>query len=92
MIGKDARRGIEKAGNETVDKYVTDMFTDEAIKIIKSCKYNDNPMFLIVSHLAVHSGNVGPNHLEVPNKKQNDMIFDYIENENRRLYAGRKIW
>lgn len=43
----------------------------------------------MISHLAVHSGNAGPNLLEVSNKTYNDLRFDYIENESRRLYAGK---
>lgn len=91
IIGKDARRGLEKAGNEMINRYATNIFTEEATKVIKLCKHQQTPMFLIVSHLAVHSGNHGLNHLEVLNKTQNDIRFDYIENENRRLYAGKKI-
>jgi len=89
MSGKDARRGMKKAGNEMVNRYATDVFTEEAQKVIESCKHQQNPMFLMISHLAVHSGNPGPNHLEVSNKTLNNERFGYIENESRRLYAGR---
>lgn len=88
MVGKDARRGFERAGDEMVDRYATDIFTDEANKVIKLCKNNGKPMFLMVSHLAVHTGVPGPNILEVSNKTHNDIRFDYIENKERRLYAG----
>jgi len=70
------------------DRYATDIFTEEACKIIKSSKRENTKMFLMISHLAVHSGNSGPNHLEVLNKTYNDEAFSYIENKNRRLYAG----
>lgn len=89
MIGKDARRGLEQAGDEMVDRYATDIFTEEAQKVIESCKDQKNPMFLMVSHLAVHSGNPGPNLLEVSNKSLNDERFSYIEDKGRRLYAGK---
>lgn len=91
MIGKDARRGLERAGNEMVNRYATDVFTEEAQNIIKLSKHKDKPMFLMVSHLAVHSGNAGPNLLEVSNKTLNNERFGYIKNEDRRLYAGKNI-
>lgn len=89
MTGKDARRGFERAGNEMAERYATEVFTEEALKIIASHKHQENPMFLMVSHLAPHTGNPGPNLLEVSNKTNNDMKFSYIANENRRLYAGK---
>lgn len=92
MVGIDARRGLKKAGNEMINRYATDVFTEEATKVIKSFKHQQAPMFLMVSHLAVHSGNHGLNHLEVSNKTQNDIRFDYIQNENRQLFAGKKIY
>jgi len=90
MNGKDARRGFKRAGNEMVNRYATEVFTEEAIKVIESCKLREKPMFLMVSHLAVHTGNPGPNLLEVSNKTYNDIRFNYIENNKRRLYAGKK--
>lgn len=72
-----------------VDRYATNVFTEEARKVIESCKHQKNPMFLMVSHLAVHSGNPGPNLLEVSNKSLNDERFSYIEDKSRRLYAGK---
>lgn len=89
MTGKDARRGLKRAGDEMVDRYATDVFTEEAIKTIESSKERENPMFLMISHLAVHSGNKGPHFLEVSNKTYNDIRFDYIKTESRRLYAGK---
>ncbi|XP_060839029.1 arylsulfatase B-like [Rhopalosiphum padi] len=88
MIGKDARRGFQRAGDEMVDQYATDIFTNEANKVIKLCKNQEKPMFLMVSHLAVHTGVPGPNILEVLNKTHNDIKFNYIENKERRLFAG----
>ncbi|XP_025421961.1 arylsulfatase B-like isoform X2 [Sipha flava] len=88
MTGKDARRGFNKSGDEMVDRYATDVFTEEALKIIELSKYQENPMFLMLSHLAVHSGNAGPNLLEVSNKTYNEIRFNYITNESRRMYAG----
>lgn len=89
MSGHDARRGFERVGNEMVDRYATEIFTEEAHKVIEMCKHQDKPMFLMVSHLAVHTGDSGPNLLEVSNNTFNDIRFNYIENKERRLYAGK---
>ncbi|XP_050430569.1 arylsulfatase B-like isoform X2 [Adelges cooleyi] len=88
MSGKDARRGFDRAGDEMINKYATDIFTEEAIKLIDSHKHQEKPMFLMVSHLAVHTGDPGPNLLEVANKTYNDEQFKYIKNKDRRLFAG----
>lgn len=89
MSGKDARRGFDRAGDEMINKYATDIFTEEAIKLIDSHKHQEKPMFLMVSHLAVHTGDPGPNLLEVSNKTYNDEQFKYIKNKDRRLFAGK---
>lgn len=89
MAGKDARRGTERAGDEMADRYATEMFTEEALNVIDTGKRRGGPMFLMVSHLAVHAGNKGPLHLDVANKTHNDVRFGYIADENRRLYAGK---
>lgn len=90
MSGTDARRGFKKAGKEMIDRYATEVFTEEAQKVIESRKNQKRPMFLMVSHLAVHTGVSGPNVMEVSNKTYNDIRFSYIEDEKRRLYAGKK--
>lgn len=91
MSGTDARRGFERAGNEMVNRYATEIFTEEANKVIESCKNQIKPMFLMVSHLAVHTGVPGPNLLEVSNITNNDIRFNYIDNKERRLFAGKKL-
>lgn len=90
MCGRDARRGMNRAGEELGNRYATDVFTEEAVKVIESCKHREKPMFLMVSHLAVHTGCPGPNLLEVSNKTSNDIRFNYIENKERRFFAGKK--
>ena len=65
-------------------KYATDIFTDEAISIIKS-QPAIKPMFLYLAHTAVHSGNLGK-YLEAPQESIDK--FSYISNPNRRMYAG----
>lgn len=81
---------MERAGDELGNGYATDVFTEEAVKVIESCKYQEKPMFLMISHLAVHSGCPGPNILEVSNKTSNDIKFNYIKNDSRRLFAGKQ--
>lgn len=65
-------------------KYSTDIFTKEAVSVIKAHNTTE-PLFLYVAHAAVHSANPY-NPLPAPD----DVIarFDTIENYNRRRFAG----
>lgn len=65
-------------------RYATDLFTDEAVHVIRTHNKN-KPLFLYLSHLAVHAGNRGKL-LEAPQ----DVVdrFRHITNPNRRTYAG----
>ena len=64
-------------------KYATDIFTEEAVKAIE--KSDDKPLFLYLAHLAVHSANTySP--LQAP--AEIVKLFDYIEDENRRIFAA----
>ncbi|GAB1869473.1 Arylsulfatase B [Camponotus japonicus] len=80
MSGYDMHRGDAPAYGST-DKYVTDFFTDEAIRIIQ---YHDpsRPLYLQISHLAVHAP------LESPQDYSHyDGQFMHIREINRRKYA-----
>lgn len=66
-------------------EYATEVFTDEAVKIIEEHD-KDNPLFLYLGHLAVHAGNTGKL-LEAPQEVINR--FRYISDPNRRTYAGK---
>lgn len=81
--GHDLRRDYKSAWN-VVGEYATDLFTREAVRIIKNHPH-DKPMFLYLSHLAVHAGNDGKL-LEAPQEVINR--FGYITDPNRRTYAG----
>lgn len=83
MWGYDMRRGMNVSW-ESYDHYTTDLITDESIELIKSHD-SDNPLFLYVAHLAVHSAN-SYRFLEAPA----DIIkkFDYIKDKNRKIFAG----
>jgi arylsulfatase B len=66
-------------------QYATEVFTEEALRIIEEhdkCK----PLFLYLSHLAVHAGNTGKL-LEAPQEIINR--FKHIKEPNRRTYAGK---
>ena len=66
-------------------QYATDVFTREAVNIISKHAV-EKPLFLYLSHLAVHTGNVGK-WLEAPQSEVDK--FRYIPEPNRRTYAGK---
>lgn len=69
---------------ETIGQYATDLFTEKAVETIQNHD-KSSPMFMILSHLAPHSGNeYAP--LQAPIDKINE--FDYIKDEKRRTYAA----
>ncbi|XP_069174122.1 arylsulfatase B isoform X1 [Procambarus clarkii] len=84
--GYDMRRNMTVA-KDCYGKYTTDLFTDEAVDIIKQHN-TSQPLFLYLAHLAVHSGNpYAP--LQAP--KEVVEKFSYINDENRRIFAGM-LW
>ncbi|XP_018331773.1 arylsulfatase B isoform X2 [Agrilus planipennis] len=81
--------GYDMRRNMTVDwsaqgKYSTDLFTSEAIKLIKEHDSNQ-PMFMYFAHLAPHSGN-DDNPLQAPDEEI--AKFGYIADPERRIYAA----
>ncbi|KAF4517307.1 hypothetical protein B566_EDAN008642 [Ephemera danica] len=69
-------------------RYVTDLLTEESIRLIEAAGKNDksDPLFLFISHLAIHAGNPGDNDLEYP---VDDLDrFSYILDIRRRKLAG----
>lgn len=81
--GFDMRRNDTIAW-DVVGKYATDVFTDEAVRLIKEQPAN-RPLFMYLAHVAVHTGNRGK-HLEAPQSEINK--FNHILDPNRRTYAG----
>nr|XP_053629517.1 arylsulfatase B-like isoform X2 [Cherax quadricarinatus] len=81
--GYDMRRNMTVA-RDCYGKYTTDLFTNEAVDIIK--KHNSShPLFLYLAHLAVHSANpYAP--LQAP--KEVVQKFAYIKDKKRRTFAG----
>lgn len=82
--GFDLRKNTEPAWKYQ-GEYATDVFTKQAVSIIKKQDIN-KPLFLMVSHLAPHAGNEGKL-LEAPQETINK--FRHIPDGNRRTYAGK---
>lgn len=80
MSGYDMHRGDAPAYGST-DKYVTDLFTDEAIRIIQFHEPS-RPLYLQISHLAVHAPVESPH-----DYSHYDRQFMHIREINRRKYA-----
>lgn len=66
-------------------KYSTDLFTDEAIKLIYRQPI-EKPMFLMINHIAPHSSN-SYDPLQAPKENVNK-FKGIIKDENRQKYAG----
>lgn len=81
--GFDLHRNSTPAWEDS-GRYATDLFTDEAVDIIRGHDKRQ-PLFLYLAHLAVHAGNRGKL-LEAPQ----DTIdkFPHIKDPNRRTFAG----
>lgn len=81
--GLDMRRGMDTAW-DLHGQYSTDIFTKEAELLINNHN-TSKPMFLYLSHAAVHSGNPY-NPLPAPD----DVVakFSNITNYNRQRFAG----
>ncbi|XP_076067131.1 arylsulfatase B-like [Oratosquilla oratoria] len=85
-LGFDMKRNMSSARDISV-RYATDLFTEEATNII-NVHNASSPLFLFLSHLAVHSGN--PNApLQAPEEIINKFL--HIKDESRRKYAGM-LW
>lgn len=82
-MGYDFRRNMDL---ECVPEgsYVTDLFTEEAEKIILNNNHK-KPLFLMVNHLAMHTAN-DEDPLQAPQETIDQ--FDYIKDKRRRTYAG----
>ncbi|KAG7202809.1 hypothetical protein KM043_009967 [Ampulex compressa] len=78
MSGYDMHRGDDPAYG-LPREYATDLFTDEAIKIIEHHEL-PRPLYLQISHLAVHAP------LESPDE-HDDKDFSHIRDPSRRKYA-----
>ncbi|XP_063973449.1 arylsulfatase B-like isoform X1 [Diachasmimorpha longicaudata] len=68
------------------NEYVTDVFTDEAVRIIEEHDTR-RPLYLQLSHLAPHASDAAET-LETRNFTVVNETFHYIEDIQRRKYAG----
>lgn len=66
-------------------KYATDLFTEEATRVIQEHNASQ-PLFLYLTHLAVHSGNT-----YAPVQAPSDIVelYSNIEDPKRRVFAGK---
>jgi hypothetical protein len=86
MEGLDFRRNLSAAWDLS-GRYATDIFTEEAERIIQDHN-STSPLFLYLSHLASHAGNAGKL-LEAPQYTIN--MFRHITEPNRKTYAGKSV-
>ncbi|CAH0721411.1 unnamed protein product, partial [Brenthis ino] len=81
--GFDFRRNMSVA-YDLFGQYATDVYTQEAIRIINDHKKAE-PLFLMIAHSAVHTGNPCE-----PIRAPDDVIanFSYIKDYQRQKFAG----
>ncbi|XP_017798532.1 PREDICTED: arylsulfatase B-like [Habropoda laboriosa] len=81
--GFDMRRNLTVAW-DTVGKYSTDLFTNEAVRLINEHDTN-HPIFLYLAHLAPHKGN----HNQLLRAPYEEIAkFSYILDPERRIQAA----
>lgn len=81
--GLDMRRNLEPAW-DLHGKYSTDLFTEEAVRIINNHNQSD-PLFLYLAHAAVHSANP---YNPLPAPDQDVAKFQHIKDYKRRRFAA----
>jgi len=89
MFDRTYAKGYDMRRNLTVARdfdpiYVTDLFTNEAVKVIKNHD-KKAPLFLTLNHLAPHAGNEDKP-MEAPEEEINK--FSHIGNTKRRTLAA----
>lgn len=84
--GLDMRNGMDVA-YDWHGRYTTDLITEEAVNVIHN-RNSSMPLFLYVAHTAVHSSNP---YSPLPAPDETVDQYSYIENYNRRKFAGSLI-
>ncbi|CAH0383750.1 unnamed protein product [Bemisia tabaci] len=84
--GFDCYRNFHRSKHEVEGKYLTDVYTKEAVDVIEAHSRSSAPLFLMLSHLAPHAGAIGV--LEARDEEKNAKKYSYIADPLRRLYAG----
>lgn len=67
-------------------RYATDVFSQKSLEIIEK-HHTKKPLFLMVTHLAAHTGDDGFE-LGVPNATKTEETYHYIDQPERRRTAG----
>ncbi|XP_017842072.1 arylsulfatase B isoform X1 [Drosophila busckii] len=83
-MGYDFRRNLELECAER-GVYMTDLLTNEAERVINEKSEKQQPLFLVLSHLAPHTANA-----DEPLQALEEELgkFQHIKNPNRRKYAA----
>ncbi|KAJ2950343.1 hypothetical protein O0L34_g8574 [Tuta absoluta] len=81
--GTDFRRNFTTA-HDLFGKYATDVYTEEAIRVIRAHNASE-PLFLMVAHSAVHSGNPWEP-IRAPDRLVDS--FSHIADPSRRRFAA----
>ncbi|KAL0281471.1 UNVERIFIED_CONTAM: hypothetical protein PYX00_002451 [Menopon gallinae] len=84
--------GYDLHRNDDVDwkwkgKYATSVFTDRVQQIIENHNTSE-PLYLLMSHLGVHTGSIVGTGLEVPEGVNVDAEYPHIRDRPRRDLAG----
>lgn len=88
LYGIDFHRQLQPAWNESYGKYITDVLTDEAVKLIRN-HGSKSGMFMYLAHAAPHTGNPGDTLLvEPPIGRGLGQRGQNIKDLKRRVYAG----
>ncbi|XP_072939691.1 arylsulfatase B-like [Epargyreus clarus] len=82
LSGLDLHRNLD--ADWTSNKYVTDLYTEEALSVIKSHNL-EVPLFLTVAHNAPHAGNRGAT-LQAP--PEDVRAMRHVASAQRRIYAA----
>ncbi len=82
--GYDMRKNLSSNYDIPSRTYATDLFTEEAVKIIKKHD-DDNPLFLMINHLAAHAANEDDPMQTPPSGLES---FRHIKDWKRRTLAG----
>lgn len=85
MNGGDWRRNEEVDWDGSRGEYATDTITRYAVDVIERHAAASKPLFLMVNHLAPHTGN-----RDRPMQAPEEYVqrFAYIKDEKRRVYAA----
>lgn len=84
--GYDFRRNKKVNYDVEPGSYVTDLLTNEALDIIRNHDHKVKPLFMMLNHLAPHTGNEY-NPLQAPEDEIEK--FKFIKDPKRKIYAGK---